>query len=111
MKFFLYAILGFVAANLCSSQCIVYSPVLEFSNQTHLGCVDKNGVLHDIGTKWQEEDCYLCSCDEDSISCCYMFPKLQGIPKQCKAVVDKETCTRKIVLKEDPSKKCFNNSG
>lgn len=36
---------------------------------SHVGCVDKDGKLHDFGSEWVR-DCVECSCTKEGLSCC-----------------------------------------
>nr|XP_009505894.1 PREDICTED: beta-microseminoprotein-like [Phalacrocorax carbo] len=74
------------------------------------GCRDSDGVLRKFGSSWRNADCYDCSCSRDGIDCCASFGTPVGFDeKKCEKIFNKETCTYKVVEKDDPSKECpFN---
>ncbi|KFV18646.1 Beta-microseminoprotein, partial [Tauraco erythrolophus] len=70
-------------------------------------CHDLNGELHEFGSSWSNEDCYDCSCSEHGISCCSSFmTPVDYDEEKCVSIFNKETCTYKVVEKDDASKQC-----
>uniref|UniRef100_A0A3Q3B9I2 Microseminoprotein beta n=1 Tax=Kryptolebias marmoratus TaxID=37003 RepID=A0A3Q3B9I2_KRYMA len=71
------------------------------------GCVDKDGKQHAFGSYWVK-DCVECSCTKAGLSCCNLIPKenVEDGPEECELVIDKETCSAKMVLKSDKTKEC-----
>ncbi|NWH70974.1 MSMB protein, partial [Piaya cayana] len=70
-------------------------------------CHDSKGELHEFGSRWKTEDCYDCSCSREGISCCNSFATPTDYDKEkCVSVFNKETCTYKVVEKDDDSKEC-----
>ncbi|KFO86883.1 Beta-microseminoprotein J1, partial [Buceros rhinoceros silvestris] len=70
-------------------------------------CSDSKGELHEFGSKWRTDDCLDCSCSKSGISCCTSY----GTPvdydtEKCIKIFNKETCTYKVVEKDDHSKEC-----
>ncbi|NWQ78036.1 MSMB protein, partial [Columbina picui] len=70
-------------------------------------CLDSNGEMHEFGTHWTNTECYSCSCTRSGIDCCstFMIPTKYDKEK-CVSIFNKETCTYKVVEKEDHSKEC-----
>ncbi|KAF1543718.1 UNVERIFIED_CONTAM: Beta-microseminoprotein, partial [Eudyptes pachyrhynchus] len=70
-------------------------------------CHDWNGKLHEFGSHWRSADCYDCSCSRDGIGCCSSFTTPVGYDEEkCVSIFNKETCTYKVVEKNDHSKEC-----
>ncbi|XP_056292034.1 beta-microseminoprotein [Pseudoliparis swirei] len=101
----LVCLLGLVV--LCHSDCFFQELVLEDLNNPPKGCVDKAGQQHDFGSEW-DRDCMACSCTSQGLSCCSKI--LDGnavdVPDECELVVNKETCSAKLLLKSDKTKEC-----
>ncbi|XP_030309062.1 beta-microseminoprotein [Calypte anna] len=71
------------------------------------GCHDSNGVQHKFDFLWRDENCNDCSCSKDGISCCSSFATPVGYNEEkCVRIFNKETCTYKVVEKDDHSKEC-----
>ncbi|NWW55116.1 MSMB protein, partial [Pedionomus torquatus] len=69
-------------------------------------CLDSNGEVRKFGS-WETEDCHNCSCDRSGIQCCSSFISPSGYDREkCVSIFNKETCTYKVVEKDDPSKEC-----
>uniref|UniRef100_A0A3Q1CJE8 Beta-microseminoprotein n=1 Tax=Amphiprion ocellaris TaxID=80972 RepID=A0A3Q1CJE8_AMPOC len=67
----------------------------------------KDGKQHDFGSEW-ERDCIACSCTSKGLSCCNTIPEEGSVdvPEECELVVNKATCSAKMVLKSDKTKEC-----
>ncbi|XP_068424744.1 beta-microseminoprotein [Clinocottus analis] len=98
-------LLGLVV--LCDSACYFQKLVVKDLNNPPKECVDKDGKQHGFGSEWVR-DCMACSCTSEGLSCCSMIPALStvDIPDECEMVVNKETCTAKMLLKSDTTKEC-----
>ncbi|XP_075933445.1 beta-microseminoprotein-like, partial [Anarhichas minor] len=98
-------LLGLVV--LCHSQCFFQELVLKDLNNPPKGCVDMDGKQHDFGSEW-DRDCMACSCTTQGLSCCSKIPDAStvDIPDECELVVNKETCSAKVLLKSDMTKEC-----
>ncbi|NXG61372.1 MSMB protein, partial [Hemiprocne comata] len=70
-------------------------------------CRDSDGELHKFGSNWRDADCNDCSCDKNGMNCCssYETPVSYDTEK-CESIFNKETCTYKVVEKDDHSKEC-----
>ncbi|XP_019115140.1 beta-microseminoprotein [Larimichthys crocea] len=102
-------LLGLVV--LCHSQCTFEELVIKDLNNPPNGCVDKDGKLHDFGSEWVR-DCVECSCTKEGLSCCTKIPdegEVPEVPEECELVVNKATCSTKVVLKSDKTKECILN--
>ncbi|KFP18629.1 Beta-microseminoprotein, partial [Egretta garzetta] len=71
-------------------------------------CRDLDGELHEFGSRWRNADCYDCSCSETGMDCCSTL----AIPvaydeEKCVKILNKETCSYKVVEKDDHSKECL----
>ncbi|XP_077113263.1 beta-microseminoprotein-like [Ranitomeya variabilis] len=95
-----------ICLTVCNAACFTAEP--EFQGKPVNGCFLQDEV-HPFSSEWVTKDCLKCSCDSDGmLSCCTML----GLPieiegDECEVLEDKETCTMKIVYKNDHSKKCF----
>ncbi|NXU55836.1 MSMB protein, partial [Turnix velox] len=70
-------------------------------------CLDSKGVVHEFGSKWKSGDCMNCSCDRSGIECCSSVAKPSIYDEEkCEELFNKETCTYKVVEKDDHSKEC-----
>ncbi|XP_071336893.1 beta-microseminoprotein [Trachinotus anak] len=98
-------LLGLVV--LCHSQCIFQELMIKDLKNPPKGCVDNDGKEHDFGSEWVR-DCMSCSCTRDGLSCCKMIPDpdAENIPAECELLVDKKTCSAKVVQKSDNTKEC-----
>ncbi|NXL69288.1 MSPJ protein, partial [Leptocoma aspasia] len=70
-------------------------------------CLDEEGKVHEFDSSWRTEDCDDCSCSRTGIGCCtsYMRP-VDYDEEKCESIFNKETCSYKVVEKDDPSKEC-----
>ncbi|NXJ66213.1 MSMB protein, partial [Rostratula benghalensis] len=69
-------------------------------------CLDSKGEVHQFGS-WKTDDCHSCSCDKNGIQCCSTFVSPSGYDEEkCESIFNKETCTYKVVEKDDHSKEC-----
>ncbi|XP_030603521.1 beta-microseminoprotein [Archocentrus centrarchus] len=98
-------LLGLVV--LCHSKCFFKELVVKDEKNPPKGCVDEDGKQHGFGSKWVR-DCMDCSCTSEGLSCCGKIPDAGtvDVPEECELVVDKETCTVKVVMKSDKAKEC-----
>ncbi|NXI54328.1 MSPJ protein, partial [Chloroceryle aenea] len=70
-------------------------------------CHDSKGQLHSFGSRWRTDDCLDCSCFKTGISCCTGYVTPTGYDEEkCISIFNKETCTYKVVEKNDYSKEC-----
>ncbi|NWQ98106.1 MSMB protein, partial [Burhinus bistriatus] len=70
-------------------------------------CHDLNGELHEFDSSWRDADCNDCSCSRDGIRCCTSFATPASYDEEkCISIFNKETCTYKVVEKDDHSKEC-----
>ncbi|NXG47445.1 MSPJ protein, partial [Psilopogon haemacephalus] len=70
-------------------------------------CLDSKKELHEFGSKWRTDDCLDCYCSKDGIQCCTSYGTPVGYDEeQCVSIFDKETCSYKVVEKNDQSKEC-----
>ncbi|KAL2102233.1 hypothetical protein ACEWY4_001401 [Coilia grayii] len=88
------------------AQCYFEPIIITDITKLPTGCQDSKGDLHPFGSKWMTEGCYSCSCSEDGASCCNQIPQIVKSPPDCQLLVDKKTCTSKLVLKSDTSVAC-----
>uniref|UniRef100_A0A8C3UE13 Beta-microseminoprotein n=1 Tax=Catharus ustulatus TaxID=91951 RepID=A0A8C3UE13_CATUS len=67
----------------------------------------ESGSVHEFDSRWRTEDCNDCSCSKTGIGCCdsYMTPGDYDEEK-CESIFNKETCSYKVVEKDDHSKEC-----
>ncbi|XP_076153390.1 beta-microseminoprotein [Alosa pseudoharengus] len=89
-----------------SGQCFFEPLVIENINELPTGCQDRKGDIHPFGSNWVTENCYSCDCTEGGAGCCNTIPNIVMMPEDCQQIVDKKTCTSKVVLKSDPSVEC-----
>ncbi|XP_014730811.1 PREDICTED: beta-microseminoprotein-like isoform X1 [Sturnus vulgaris] len=77
------------------------------SNGEVVGCLDEEGKVHEFGSSWRTEDCNDCSCSDTGIGCCnsYITP-VDYDEEKCESIFNKETCSYKVVEKDDHSKEC-----
>ncbi|XP_057591807.1 beta-microseminoprotein isoform X1 [Hippopotamus amphibius kiboko] len=88
---------------LCDAQCYVILNQNPASNE----CKDLSGVTHPRNSKWNTENCEECTCDEGVTNCCNTAAIPMGYDTdKCQKIFNKETCTYKVVEKEDPEKTC-----
>ncbi|XP_039595829.1 beta-microseminoprotein-like [Polypterus senegalus] len=105
MNAFLCLILGLLAtATLCQGGCF---KILRDSSASKFirGCKTKDGVLHRLGSKWNDKDCNKCTCNKLAITCCAQISQYFGLPESCKVVVNKD-CTHKLVNRSGPDSVC-----
>ncbi|XP_071377473.1 beta-microseminoprotein [Centroberyx affinis] len=96
-------LLGLVV--LCQSDCFFEGLVIKDLNNPPTGCVDRDGTQHPFGSEWVK-NCNECSCTTNGMSCCSKIPDAVGISEECELVVNKATCSVKVVLKSDKTKEC-----
>ncbi|XP_041573019.2 beta-microseminoprotein-like [Taeniopygia guttata] len=90
----------------------VFSPFEPgMSNGVVVGCLDKEGNVHEFDSHWRTEDCNDCSCSKTGISCCASSMNPVDYDKEkCESIFNQETCSYKVVEKDDHSKECPVNS-
>uniref|UniRef100_A0A663EPX1 Beta-microseminoprotein n=1 Tax=Aquila chrysaetos chrysaetos TaxID=223781 RepID=A0A663EPX1_AQUCH len=67
-----------------------------YLHTTFSGCRDSKGELHEFDSHWRTNDCHDCS-----------FQSSTGYDEEkCISIFNKETCTYKVVEKDDHSKEC-----
>ncbi|XP_047458967.1 beta-microseminoprotein [Mugil cephalus] len=98
-------LLGLVV--LCHSDCFFEELTIKDVNNPPKGCVDKDGKQRDFGSEWVT-DCKQCFCSKEGLSCCNMIPDADTVevPEECELVVDKATCSSRMVQKSDKAKDC-----
>ncbi|KFP51022.1 Beta-microseminoprotein, partial [Cathartes aura] len=70
-------------------------------------CLDSKGELHKFDSHWRTDDCHDCFCSRGGIDCCSSFAAPADYNKEkCVSIFNKETCTYKVVEKDDHSKEC-----
>ncbi|NXT84222.1 MSMB protein, partial [Zapornia atra] len=70
-------------------------------------CRDSNGELHKFDSQWRDPDCNDCSCSRSGISCCTGYATPVGYDEEkCVSIFNKETCSYKVVEKDNHSKEC-----
>uniref|UniRef100_A0A667YFM2 Si:ch73-288o11.4 n=1 Tax=Myripristis murdjan TaxID=586833 RepID=A0A667YFM2_9TELE len=67
------------------------------------GCVDEDGKEHPFGSQWVK-NCVQCYCTGRGMACCTISI---SFPEPCEMLVDKKTCSFRLVLKSDKTKKCI----
>ncbi|RMC11590.1 hypothetical protein DUI87_11711 [Hirundo rustica rustica] len=74
------------------------------------GCM-MNGKVYPFGHIERTEDCHTCYCGKGSMECCslYMTP-VDYDEEKCEKIFNKETCSYKVVEKDDHSKECLVHS-
>ncbi|OPJ84420.1 beta-microseminoprotein A1-like [Patagioenas fasciata monilis] len=108
MKTILACLLVLAISVTLSNAVCFYEPLNPGISRGELtGCLDSNGELHEFDTHWTNTDCYYCSCTSSGINCCSTFVRPVGYDEEkCVSIFNKETCTYKVVEKEDHSKEC-----
>ncbi|XP_069611955.1 beta-microseminoprotein-like isoform X1 [Ranitomeya imitator] len=103
--FFVIVFAAAICLTVCNAACFMGLP--EFQGKPVNGCFFQ-GEVHPFSSNWVTKDCMQCSCGSNGmLSCCTML----GLPMhiegdECEVLEDKETCTMKIVYKDDHSKEC-----
>ncbi|NXL42824.1 MSMB protein, partial [Podilymbus podiceps] len=70
-------------------------------------CRDSDGQLHEFDSHWKNADCYDCSCSRSGMNCCSSFVTPVGYDEEkCVSIFNKETCSYKVVEKDDHSEEC-----
>ncbi|XP_072247190.1 beta-microseminoprotein [Leuresthes tenuis] len=92
---------------LCHSDCFFRELESKDLKNPPKGCVDEDGKQHDFGSEWVR-NCMECSCTKEGMSCCSKLPDAGTVdlPEECELVVDKDSCSAKMVLKKDKTKEC-----
>ncbi|XP_056386397.1 beta-microseminoprotein-like isoform X2 [Hyla sarda] len=99
---------------LCTAQCVTeHNAKMKYNNHKHVlykqdkyGC-RKDGHYHEKGHEWKSDDCSICTCHADYITCCtnYKKPILKD-PENCEAILNKHTCTVEVKRKDRTEKVC-----
>ncbi|XP_075072658.1 beta-microseminoprotein-like [Mixophyes fleayi] len=91
----------------CNGACFFKTPdTVKEGEEPIKGCFYKD-ELHGFGSNWITKNCYDCSCNADgSMRCCSKFIPTSIDNDECVVIKDIETCTTKIVYKDDHTKKC-----
>ncbi|XP_054132528.1 beta-microseminoprotein-like [Melozone crissalis] len=77
------------------------------SNGVVVGCLDGEGKVHEFDSRWRTEDCNDCSCSKTGIGCCTSYMTPVGYDEEkCERIFSKDTCSYKVVEKDDHSKEC-----
>ncbi|XP_057885397.1 beta-microseminoprotein-like [Melospiza georgiana] len=77
------------------------------SNGVVVGCLDGEGKVHEFDSRWRTEDCNDCSCSKTGIGCCTSYMTPVGYDEdKCERIFSKDTCSYKVVEKDDHSKEC-----
>ncbi|KAM9612042.1 beta-microseminoprotein-like [Morphnus guianensis] len=96
-----------ISVPLSNAYCFFQPLKPETSDGEHAGCRDSKGELHEFDSHWRTDDCHDCSCSRDGIDCCSSFATPAGYDEEkCVSIFNKETCTYKVVEKDDHSKEC-----
>ncbi|XP_073541779.1 beta-microseminoprotein-like [Phyllobates terribilis] len=95
-----------ICLTVCNAACFMAES--EFQGKPVNGCFFQ-GEVHAFSSDWVTKDCLQCQCLSDGmLSCCSKI----GLPifiegDECEVLDDMETCTMKIVYKNDHSKECY----
>ncbi|XP_073537525.1 beta-microseminoprotein-like [Phyllobates terribilis] len=95
-----------ICLTVCNAACFMAEP--KFQGKPVNGCFFQD-EFHELSSDWVTKDCLRCHCLSDGrLGCCTMI----GLPTdieggECEVLNDKETCTMKIVYKNDHSKECY----
>ncbi|XP_053805777.1 beta-microseminoprotein-like [Vidua chalybeata] len=92
---------------LSDASCVFLPFKPGISNGAVVGCLDEEGNVHKFDSQWRTEDCNDCSCSKTGIGCCtsYMRP-VDYDEEKCESIFNEETCSYKVVEKDDHSKEC-----
>ncbi|NWT87994.1 MSPJ protein, partial [Lanius ludovicianus] len=70
-------------------------------------CLDMEGKVHEFHSSWRTDDCNDCSCDRAGIRCCTSYVTPVDYDKEkCESIFNQDTCSYKVVEKDDHSKEC-----
>ncbi|XP_073441937.1 prostate-associated microseminoprotein [Dendrobates tinctorius] len=94
-----------ICLTVCNAACFMAEP--EFQGKPVNGCFFQ-GEFHALSSDWVTKDCLKCYCHPDGmLTCCNMLGLVIDLKGSgCEVLEDKETCTIKIVDKDDHSKEC-----
>ncbi|XP_009813102.1 beta-microseminoprotein [Gavia stellata] len=96
-----------ISMTMSNADCFFQPLKPGMSDGKIIGCRDSSGELHEFGSRWRNADCYDCSCFKNGISCCSSFAIPVGYDEEkCVSIFNKDTCTYKVVEKDDHSKEC-----
>ncbi|XP_070607354.1 beta-microseminoprotein [Erythrolamprus reginae] len=102
-------ILGFLLIltllrNLCDAQCSV-KPVGK------KGCF-QNGKWYRAPAVWKTNNCQRCECKPKELICCSLvFRPINYDKEKCIAMFHRQSCSIRVVRKNDPSKSCHVFAG
>ncbi|XP_058697915.1 beta-microseminoprotein-like [Poecile atricapillus] len=96
-----------ISMPLSDASCALMPFKPGMSNGVVVGCLDEEGKVHEFGSRWRTENCNDCSCSRGGIDCCtsYMRP-VDYDEEKCESIFNKDTCSYKVVEKDDHSKEC-----
>ncbi|KAM6390378.1 beta-microseminoprotein-like [Pluvialis apricaria] len=96
-----------ISVTLSNASCFFQPLKPWISDGETIGCRDLNGDGHEFGASWKTTDCEDCYCYRDGMKCCTSFATPVGYDQEkCISIFNKETCTYKVVEKDDHSKEC-----
>uniref|UniRef100_A0A8C7KF33 Beta-microseminoprotein n=1 Tax=Oncorhynchus kisutch TaxID=8019 RepID=A0A8C7KF33_ONCKI len=68
---------------------------------------DKDGTLHDIGSRWKTSDCMNCYCQANGdMQCCQAYSEPTRFPDDCMMEFDQKACKYNVFKKTDRSTSC-----
>uniref|UniRef100_A0A8D0C6G6 Uncharacterized protein n=1 Tax=Salvator merianae TaxID=96440 RepID=A0A8D0C6G6_SALMN len=90
------------ACFIAKHEAVIKNGKLAFSKE----CTDEHdGTKYSIGSVWNTTKCMRCECHENEMECCTRYGGTTK-KKDCKTVLDEETCEYKFYRLDDPSKPC-----
>ncbi|XP_063160698.1 beta-microseminoprotein [Candoia aspera] len=85
--------------NLCDAQCSV-KPV------SRKGCF-QNGKWYRVPAVWKTNNCQRCECKPKELICCSLvFRPINYDKKKCIAIFHRQSCSIRVVKKNDPTESC-----
>ncbi|XP_017924353.1 beta-microseminoprotein [Manacus vitellinus] len=96
-----------ISVSLSDASCFFMECKPGMSDGVTVGCLDSEGKLHEFGSRWRTDDCNDCSSFRHGISCCSSYATPVDYDKEkCESIFNKETCSYKVLEKDDHSKEC-----
>ncbi|XP_032551271.1 beta-microseminoprotein-like [Chiroxiphia lanceolata] len=96
-----------ISVPLSDASCFLMACEPGISDGVTVGCLDSEGKLHEFGSQWRTDDCNDCSSSRGGIRCCSSYATPVDYDKEnCESIFNKETCSYKVVEKDDHSKEC-----
>ncbi|XP_027733951.1 beta-microseminoprotein-like [Empidonax traillii] len=96
-----------ISVPLSDASCFFMACKPGMSGGVTVGCLDWEGELREFGSEWRTDDCNDCSSSRDGIRCCSSYATPVDYDKEkCESIFNKETCSYKVVEKDDHSKEC-----